>query len=179
MSIHAPGPLPTKPGSLLFGFLFLTALALGFLGTGLVLGTEPRLVFERSEDGSFRVTGSNHFAGHQFFTKTVEGVTTVVMDDAVRDGRHDSARENRKRRRQLHLDLAGANGARLAWDREGDRRLIEDFMRGKEPGLALADPPPLWRMGLAWFCAGFGALTFLGAIQNTFFPKKTPPFGGT
>lgn len=174
MSIHAPHSAPAKPGSPLFGFLFISALAVGFLGTALVLGTEPRLALERSGDGTFRVTGSNHFAGRQFFTKTIEGVKGVGVDDAVRDGRRDPERLNRKRRQELHLELVGANGAKLNWDRESDGRVIEEFIRGKEARLALADPPPGWRMGLAWFCAGFGVLTFLGAIQNTFSKKGVP-----
>ena len=177
MSIHAPtpnpNPRPVTLGASLFVFGFMTVMAVGFLGTALVLGTEPRMVFERVEARTFRVTGSNHFAGRQFFTKTIEGVSSVVMDDAVRDGRHDSAKEKRKQRRQKHLEFTGADRARLGWDRESDQRLIEDFMRGDEPRLALADKPPLWRMGLAWFLVVFGGLTFLGGI-NSFFPKKTP-----
>ena len=173
MSIHAPDPLPAKTGSPVFAFLFLTGMAVAFLGTALVLGTEPRLTLERSGPGSFRVTGSNYFSGYQFFTKTIDGVTQVIADDAVRDGRRDSERENRKRRRQKHLDLFGADGARVGWDRENDRRQIEDFMRDPEqPRLALTDPPPLWRMSLAWFSAGFGVLIFIGAIQSNFFSKK-------
>src|SRR5215204_5554559 len=103
MSIHAPNPVPVKPGSPLLAFLFLTALAIAFLGAGLVLGTEPRLVLERSEAGSFRVNGSNYFAGRQFFSKTIEGVKGLIADNAVRDGRRDPERVNRKRRRDLHL----------------------------------------------------------------------------
>ena len=71
--------------------------------------------------------------------------------------------------------MFGADGARVGWDREDDQRQIEDFMRGSEPRLALADPPPLWRMSIAWFCAGFGVLIFIGAIQSNFFPKASTP----
>jgi len=121
MSIHAPtpnpNPRPVTLGASLFVFGFMTVMAVGFLGAALALGTEPRMVFERVEARTFRVTGSNHFAGRQFFTKTIEGVSGVVMDDAVRDGRHDSERENRKRRRQKHLEFFGADRARLGWDR--------------------------------------------------------------
>lgn len=176
MSIHAPtpnpNPRPVTLGGALFALGFMTAMALGMLGAALVLGTEPRMVFERVEARTFRVTGSNYFAGRQFFTKTIEGVSNVVMDDAVRDRLGDSQRDNQRRRRQKHLEFVGANGAQLNWDRESDQRVIEEFMRGTEPRLALADPPPVWRMGLAWFFAVFGGLTFLGGI-NSLFPKKT------
>jgi hypothetical protein len=172
-SIHAPDPVPAKAGSRGLAFLFLTAMAVGLMGAALVLGTEPRMVLERSETGFFRVTGSNHFAGHRFFSKTIEGVQKVVVDDAVRDGRRDSEQVNHKRRRDLHLEFVGANGSKLGWDRESDARLIEEFMRGKESGLSLADAPPRWRMGAAWFLVGLGGLTFLGAIQN-FLGKARP-----
>ena len=49
--------------------------------------------------------------------------------------------------------------------------MIEDFMRGAEPRLALGDPPPFWRMSVAWFSAGFGMLIFIGAFLSNFFPK--------
>lgn len=173
MSIHAPHSVPAKPGSPFLAFLFLTAMAVAFLGAGLVCGVEPRLLLERTEARTFRATGSNHFAGLRFYTKYVEGVTGVVTGDAVRDRRGDSAHENQKRRRQKHLSLVGADGSRVGWDRETDARLIEDFMRGTEPVLSLTDKPPLWRMAVSWFLVGFGGLTLLGAIQS-FFPKKQP-----
>ncbi|HEX8312796.1 MAG TPA: hypothetical protein VF614_15850 [Chthoniobacteraceae bacterium] len=179
MSIHAPDAVPAKPGSPVFAFMFLTALAVGFLGAGWVLGTEQRLVLERSETGSFRVTGSNHFAGTQFFSKTIEGVTKSVVDDAVRDDRRDSAKINRKRRRDFHVVFAGANRTELSWGRKNDSLLIDEFMRGTEPSLALSDVPPLWKRGAAWLLLGLGTLTFVGAIQS-FFPKKgsTAPLRG-
>lgn len=167
----APPPVPVKAGSPLIAFLFLTVMALGFLGAALVLGTEPRLLLERREGGTFQVTGSNHFAGYAFYSRSIDGVKGVLVDNAVRDERRDPAKVNRKRRRDLHLDLFGTNGARLGWDKESDVRVIEDFMRGSEPRLSLADAPPLWRLGAAWFLVGLGGLTFLGAIQS-FFPKK-------
>ncbi len=177
MSIHAPDapkPVQPKPGSYVVAFLILTAISVCILGAGLVAGTEPRMLLVRTGDGSFRVTGSNHFAGRQFYTKTIEGVTGVGRDNAVRDGRRDSAQENRKRSRELHLAFIGADGSKLKWDRESDGLLVEQFMRGKEPSLALAEPPPGWRMGLAWFAVAIGTLSFIGAIQSSFFPKKKP-----
>ena len=137
-----------------------------------MLGIESRLVLERSGGGGFRVTGSGHFAGWQFSTKTLEGVKGVAVDDAVRDGRRDPERVNRKRRKLLHLELVGADGREISWDRESDGPMIDAFMLGSEPGLTVVDKPPLWRTGLLWFLIGFGCLTFVGAIQNSFFPKK-------
>jgi hypothetical protein len=177
MSIHAPTPVPAKAGSPFLAFLFLTALALGFMGAALVLGTEPRLALERVTDGAVRATGSNHFAGWSFFSKTIDGVNKVAVDNAVRDERRDPQKLNRKRRRDLHLDILTATGARLGWDRESDLSAIEKFLRSEEQSLALADRPPLWRMGLAWFLAGFGGLTLIGAIQNLF-ARKGMPSGG-
>lgn len=171
----SPDPAQGKLRGAVLAFLFLSVLAFGFIGTGLVLGTEPRLVIERSTPGSFRVTGSNHFAGYQFFTKTIEGVSSVTVGSAARDRLGDSQRERQRRQSQKHLDMFGVDGRRLGWDREDDKRQIEDFMRGNEPRLALADPPPTWRMTLAWMSAAFGALAFIGAIQSSFFPKANAP----
>ncbi len=172
MSIHAPAPLPQKPGGHFIAFLILTAISVAILLTGLVLGTESRLVFERSGELEFRVTGSNHFTGRQFFSKTITGVSGVTEGDATRAGRRDSVEETQRRRRQRHLEFFGSDGARLGWDRTQDYREIDEFMRGKEPRMALANPPPGWRMALAWFCLGLGALSFIGAIQSSFFPRK-------
>ena len=72
MSMHAADSRPAKLQGAVLAFLFLTAMAVCFLGVALVLGTEPRLVLERGGTGSFRVTGSNHFAGYQFFAKTID-----------------------------------------------------------------------------------------------------------
>jgi hypothetical protein len=171
MSISAPDPFWKKLRGAILAVLILSVIAVGFLGTALVLGTEPRLTLERSGPGTFRVTGENFFAGYRFFTKTIDGVTEVVAGSAARDRRSDSLRERQRRQSQKHLDLYGADGSRIGWDREDDQRQIEEFMRGTEARLALADPPPLWRMAIAWCCAGFGALIFIGAIQSNFFPK--------
>lgn len=172
MSIYAPDPKTRQPFRLvLFGFLFVTAIAAGFLGTALALGTEPRMLLERSEDGSFRVTGSSFFSGYQYFSKTIAGVTKVEVGSAARDWHNDSLREKQWQKNQKHLDLYGADRARLGWDREGDQTQIEAFMRGTEPTLSLTDPPQLWRMSIAWFAAGFGVLVFIGGMKNAF-PKK-------
>lgn len=166
----------TQPQTTLGGrftaFLILSAISIAIFMAGLVLGTEPHLVMKRGGDRLFQVTAFNLFAGQQFFTKTIEGVSDVRVDDAVRDGRHDSAKENRRRRLQKHLEFFGSNGARIGWDRESDYSLVGEFMRGQELSLSLADPPPTWRMAIAWFCIGLGTLSFIGAIQSSFFPRK-------
>jgi hypothetical protein len=171
MSIYAPDPRWKKLKGAILACLFLSALALCFMGAGLVLGTEPRLVLERSGPGTFRGTGSNYFVGHLYFTKTVDGISGVVVSSAARDRSSDSLAERQRRQSQKSLDLYGADRRRLGWDREDDQGQIEDFMRGEEPRLELTDPPPLWRMGCAWLLLGFGALVFIGAIQSNFFPK--------
>lgn len=156
----------------LAAFLILSVISLAIAATGLILGVEPRLAIERTAEREFRVTATNHFAGRKFYTKVIEGVSEVLQDDAVRDRRIDSARENRRRRQQKHLDFFGRDGARVGWDRETDQTLIEEYMRGNEKTLALADPPPTWRMIAAWFCIVLGGLSFIGAIQNSIFPKR-------
>lgn len=178
MSIDAPDPRPAKLRGALLAVLILSVFALGFLGTALVLGTEPRLEIERSGPDTFRVTGTSWFAGRRYFIKTIDGVTAVTQGSAARDWRSDSQRERQRRKRQKHLDFYGADRARVGWDREEDQRRIEDFMRGSEARLALADPPPAWRMAIAWGCAGFGVLVFIGAIQSNFFPKSKAPRPG-
>ncbi len=175
MSIYAPDPRPAKLRGAILAVLFLTVIAIGFLGTALALGTEPRLVLERNEPGIFRCTGTSYFAGYRYFTKTIDGVTSVAVGSAARDWRSDSLKEREWRRSQKHLDLYGADRSRIGWAHEDDQRQIEDFMRGDALRLALADPPPLWRISIAWFCAGFGALVFIGAIQSNFFPKANTP----
>src|SRR5687767_869764 len=126
MSIYAPDPRWKKLRGAVLACLFLSALALCFMGAGMVLGTEPRLVLERNEPGTFRGTGSNHFAGYQYFTKTVDGISEVVAGSAKRDRSGDSVAEKQRRASQKHLDLHGVDGRRLGWDREGDQRQIED-----------------------------------------------------
>jgi hypothetical protein len=164
---------PTTLGGRFTAFLILSAISVAIVLAGLVLGTESRLVMERTGDRVFRVTAFNGLAGQQFFKKTIEGVSDVNVDDAVRDGRHDSVKEDRRRRRQKHLEFSGSDGARIGWDRESDYSLVGEFMRGHEPSLALADPPATWRMATAWLCIGLGTLSFIGAIQSSFFPKKS------
>ena len=156
-------------------FLILIAISIAILLAGLVLGIEPRLVMERTGDRLFRVTVFNLFAGQEFFKKTVEGINDVKVDDAVRDGRRDSAKEDRRRRRQKHLELIGPSGASIRWDRESDYSAVGEFMRGQEPSLSLAEPLPIWRTAIAWFCIVLGTLSFIGAIQSSFFPKKNAP----
>lgn len=161
-----------QSGGQFVAFLILIAISIAILVAGLVLGTEPRLVIERTGERIFRVKAFNLFAGQQFFTKTIEGVSDVKVDDAVRDRRGDSVKEVRRRRRQEHLDFVGLDGARIGWDRESDYSSVGEFMRGQERSLSLADPPPTWRMAIAWFCIGLGVLSFIGAIQSSFFPRK-------
>lgn len=163
-------PIEQKGGALT-AFFILAAISLSIGFAGLVLGTEPRLVLERSADREFRVSASNHFAGLQYYSKTIDGVSEVVQDDAMRD-RSDSSKENRKRRKQKHLDFFGVGGARVGWDRESDQSMIEEYMRSEEKTLSLAEPPPTWRMIAAWFCVVLGALSFIGAIKNSIFPPK-------
>ena len=174
MSIHAPtpAPRPATPGGRFLAFLILSAISVALLLAGFVLGIEPRMSFTRSTDGTCRATGSNFFAGHRISTRTIEGVKTIVVDDAVRDDRRDSARVNRRRKQQKHLEILGANNAALEWDRESDMRVIEDFLRGSGPAMALQDAPSMWRMTAAWGLIALGVLGFLGAIQSSFFPKK-------
>lgn len=172
MSIPPPDALPTRPAGYFVAFLILSAISGAILLAGLVLGTEPRLVLERTGERVFRVTGANYYAGRQFFSKTIEGVRDFAEGDAVRDRRGDSVQEQRRRRNQRRLEFFGHDGARIGWDRESDHRMIAEFMRGREARLALADPPPGWRMTAAWFCLGLGTLSFIGAIQSSFFPKK-------
>jgi len=104
---------------------------------------------ERTGDRVFRVTAFNIFASQSFFKKTIEGVGDVKVDDAVRDGRRNSVKEDRRRRRQKHLEFFGSDGARIGWDREMDYTLVSEFIRGNEPSLSLANPPPTWRMAIA------------------------------
>lgn len=151
--------------------LIVFVLTLFCLGAAFALSVEPRLVLERTAPRTFRGTGSNHLFDHQFYSKTVDGITDVVVGDAYRDRQSDTLRERQRQQKRLHLDLYGTDRRRLGWDRMEDQRTIENFMRGTEPRLSLANPPPLWRRSLAWLAAGFGILIFIGAILSNFFPK--------
>jgi hypothetical protein len=153
--------------------LVLSAISVAILCAGFVLGTEPRLIVERTQDRVFRVTAANHFAGIAFYSKTIEGATEVLQSDADRNRRGDSAKKKRQQRKQKHLDFFGNDDARVGWDRETDQVLIEEFMRGSAPTLRLEDRPPLWRMVASWFCLGLGGLCLVGAIRNSIFPSAT------
>lgn len=172
MSIHARDDARKKRRESVVNFLILFPFVIALLGSAFVLGTEPRMLLERTGERTFRVTGSNQFAGYRFYSKTIEGVEGVSLRTAARNDRRDSAAERRRQLKRKRLDFEAANGAVLSWDREDDSRMIDDFMRGDALTLALEDPPPRWRMALSWFCAGLAGLTFLGVIQNCFFPKK-------
>lgn len=82
---------PTTSGGRVIAFLILSVISVAIFLAGLVLGIEPRLVMERAGDRIFRVTVINLFSGKQFYTRTIEGVSDVIADDAVRDDRLDSA----------------------------------------------------------------------------------------
>ena len=172
MSIYARDSGRKKRREAVVNFLILFPFVIALLGCAFVLGTEPRMLMERTGERIFRVTGSNQFAGYQFYSKTIEGVESVRLASAARNDRRDSVEERRRQLKRKRLDFEAANGAVLSWDREDDSRMIDDFMRGDATTLALADPPPRWRMALSWLCAGFAGLTLIGVIQNSFFPKK-------
>lgn len=173
MSIHAPDSAQrNRPKEAVVSFLILLPFSIALLGCALVLGIEPHMRIERRGERVFRVTGSNHIAGVQFYTKTIEGVTGVRLASAARDDRRDSVEERNRRARRKRLDFEAANGAVLSWGRTDDSRGIDEFMRGTAPTLALVDSPPWWRKGLSWFALVLGGLTFIGTIRNAFFPKK-------
>ena len=160
------------PGGRLFVFLFMTAMALACFGGALVLGTEPRMDLVRTGERTFQVTGANSFSGISFFSKTIHGVTGVVQDDADRDRLGDSRKDRKLQRERKHLKFIGEDDARLLWDGEDDQSMIEEFMRGTDPSLALRDPAPLWRKAAAWLLIGFGLLVFSGGI-GAFFKKQS------
>ena len=54
--------------------------------------------------------------GNHFSRRPSKGVGDVKVDDAARDGRRDSVKEDRRRRRQKHLEFFGSDGARIGWD---------------------------------------------------------------
>lgn len=171
MSIYAPDPAVKRRRDALIAFLILSVFAIGFCGTALVLGVEPRLLMERTGERVFRVTTSSHFAGRRFTMKTIEGVDRVQLADARRNRPGDSIRERQRQTERKRLDLLNPSGAAVSWDREDDSKLIDDFMRSQAPTLTLTDAPPRWRMTIAWGCIAFAALIWIGAIQG-FFPKN-------
>jgi hypothetical protein len=153
-----------------FVFLFMSVMAFFcFLGA-LVLGTEPRMDFLRTGERKFQVTAFNTFSGVTFYSRSIQGVGAVTLDDAYRDRRSDSKIEKRKQRQRKHLDFTGDAGANLRWDREDDQQKIEEFMRGNQASFTLEDPAPMWRKAAAWFFVVFGFLTFMGGV-GAFFPK--------
>lgn len=159
---------PPSPGGRVFVFLFMSVMAFACFGAALVLGTEPRMDLVRTGERTFQVTGANSFAGLTFFSKTIQGVTGVTQGDADRDRLGDSRMEKKRQRERKHLAFAGEDGSRLRWDREDDQTMIEAYMRGSEPTLALRDPAPLWRKAIAWFFVGFGLLVWSGGIGALF-----------
>jgi hypothetical protein len=172
MSIYAPDPKVKKRKEALVNFLILFPFTIAFLGMALVLGIEPHLKLERTGQRVFRVTGSNHFAGVQFYSKTIEGVEGVRLASAARNDPRDSMQERNRRSNRKRLDFEASNGAVLSWQRTDDSQFIDDFIRGNEPVLSLIGTPPWWRAGLSWLSAGLGVLVFIGTIQNCFFVKK-------
>ena len=154
----------------IFVFLFMSVMAIACWVGALVLGTEPKMDLTRTAPRTFSIMAENSFAGFTFYQKSIQGVESVKTDNADRDRRGDSVQEKRRQRQREHLVFEGADG-RLTWDKENDYTLVDAFMRGSEPGLALRDPAPAWRRACAWGLAGFGFLVFLGGI-GAFFPKK-------
>jgi len=172
MSIDAPASARKKRKESVVNFLILFPFVVALLGCALALGIEPRMFLERTAERTFRVTGTNQFAGQLFYSKTIDGVENVRFATAARSDRRDSMEERNRQLKRKRLDFVAADGAVLSWGRTDDSRLIDEFMRGKDPSLSLADPPPRWRMALSWFCVCLGGLTLIGVIQNSFFPKR-------
>ncbi|MBE2180967.1 MAG: hypothetical protein IAE97_10895 [Chthoniobacterales bacterium] len=154
-------------------FLILLPFTLVFLGMAFALGTEPRILMERTGEQTFRVTGSNQIFGFRFYTKTIGGVDRVQLATAARNDRTESIQERQRRLDQVRLDFMATDGSRLSWGREGDSRMIDDFMRSNAPILQLVEPPPWWRTGLTWLCLVLAVLIFTGTIRNCFFAKPT------
>lgn len=149
----------------------MTVIAGAFMLAGLMIGSEFRLVIERSADETFRVTSTSLFMGLSYLPKTIEGVKEVASGDEVMPGRSYAPGERARLSSQKHLRFDGG-GRSIKWDGEDDYVVVSNFMRSKDPTLALADRPSNWRVAGAWFCLLFGAWAFLGGIQNSFFPKK-------
>lgn len=135
---------------------------------GMMLGSEFRLVIERKADGTFRVSQTSQFSGWVNLSRMIEGVREAKVS-------RDSAGERIFRKKDdidsEHLLFRGSDGRNLTWD-EGDYSAVNDFMSGKDPTLALADRPQGWRKVVGWLALLFGALTFAGGVQNSFFSKK-------
>lgn len=148
----------------------MTVMAVACFGGALVLGIEPKIDIARTGPRTFSMKAENSFAGFTMYRKSIAGVESVKTDNADRDRRGDSEQEKRRQRQRQHLVFEGTDG-RLTWDKESDYTLVDAFMRGSEPDLALRDPTPAWRKACAWALAGFGFLVFLGGI-GAFFPKK-------
>ena len=154
-------------------FLILLPFTLVFLGMAFALGTEPRILMERTGEHAFRVTGSNQILGLRFYTKTIEGVDRVQLATAASNDRTESLKERQKRMDQVRLDFIATDGSRLSWGREEDSRKIDAFMRSDAPSFLLTESPPWWRTGLTWLCLALAVLIFTGTIQNCFFAKPT------
>lgn len=176
--LPAPGSPEAKRRQAWLGFWVLSGFALPFFAMGFVLGLEPRMVFERTGAHVFRVTASNHFAGVQIYSRTLEGVhgMSEVHDSSYR--REDSMEERQRKTRHTYLSTRAADGGPLrwglSWGRVEDLPEIENFMRSDAPTLALANPPPWWRVGLTCLSLGLGAFIFFRAVRG-FFPKKPSP----
>ncbi len=169
--LPAPGSPAAKLREARFAFFIFSGFAVAFFGMALALGTEPRMLLERTGERVFRVTGSNHYFGHQFFSRTIEGVEGFRLADNSRKLREDSIKDRQRRARQKRLAFTDAKGWELSWGRVDDSRVIDDFMRGDATTLALADPPPWWRVALTCLCLAMGGLLVFNALKR-FFPKK-------
>lgn len=174
MSIYHADSKEKKRRDAWFAFLIIGSFAIVFLAMGFALGIEPRMYFERTGKEVFRVTGSNHFLGRQFYSKTIEGVESVSLASGMSSSRSGSLRERDRQTKHAHLEIVGADEARLGWGRTSDSQPIFKFMRSAEPVLDLRDPPPLWRMALSWASLAFGGLIFIAALKS-FLPKKPGP----
>ncbi len=173
MSIYSPDLKAKKRQEALVNFLILFPFTLVFLGMAFALGIEPHMKLERTGPRVFRVTGSNHILGFQFYSKTIEGVEGYRHADASRNDRRDSMEERNRRSARKRLAFDAGNGWELSWGRTEDSTKLDAFIRGTEPELLLIDTPPWWRKGLAWLSLGAGVLVFIGTIQNCFFVKKS------
>jgi hypothetical protein len=173
MSIYPPDSPRAKFKKSVVNFLILFPFVISLFGIALALGTEPRILLERTGERAFRVTGSNQFAGYQFYSKTIEGVEGYRLADGSRHRREDTIQERNLQAKHKRLAFKGNTWRELSWGRTDDSRVIDDFMRGDATTLALAAPPPRWRMALSWACAALGGLTFCGVIKAAFFSKPS------